>query len=78
MVVGQTAAGFDFLEVDGFGFVEMSGVGMDGFEATDLRTWAANSARVAGTGRPGPMGRSSPVDAALVGGAGSMGSWDVG
>jgi len=57
---------------DGFGFVEIGGVGFGvrGFEAMDLRTWAANSARVAGMGRPGPLGRSSPVDAASLGGAG--------
>jgi hypothetical protein len=41
----------------GFGFVEICGVGGGGVEATDLRTCAANSARVAGRGRPGPQSR---------------------
>jgi len=51
--------------VDGFGFVVV-----DGVEAKDLRTSAANSARVAGMGRPGPMARCSGVEAVVVGGAG--------
>jgi hypothetical protein len=40
-----------------FGFVEICGVGIGGLEAIDLRTCAANSARVAGRGRPGPQSR---------------------
>lgn len=56
--------------VDRFGF----GVA-DGVEAKDLRTWAANSPRVAGKGRPGPTLRCS---GAVVGGAGSAGGWDWG
>ena len=59
--------------VGGFGFVVV-----DGVEAKDLRTWAANSARVAGMGRPGPMPRCSEVEAVAVGGAGSAGGWDWG
>jgi len=54
--VGLMAAGLGFVEV-GFGVAELSGVRVDGVEATDLRTWAANSARVAGMGRPGPQAR---------------------
>jgi hypothetical protein len=56
--------------VDRFGFV------VDGVEAKDLNTWAANSARVAGRGRPEPMARCSWVEAVVVAGAGSMGGWD--
>ena len=41
----------------GFGFVENCGVGIGGLEAIDLRTCAANSARVAGRGRPEPQSR---------------------
>jgi hypothetical protein len=40
----------------GFGFVEGGGVGGGGAEVKDLRTLAANSARVAGMG-PVPFGR---------------------
>jgi hypothetical protein len=47
---------------------------VDGVDAKDLRTWAANSARVAGMGRPGPLPRCSRVEA-VVGGAGSTGGW---
>jgi hypothetical protein len=42
--------------VVGFGFVEGGGVGGGGAEVKDLRTLAANSARVAGMG-PVPFGR---------------------
>jgi hypothetical protein len=58
--------------VDRFGFVVV-----DGVEAKDSRTWAANSARVAGMGRPGPLPRCSGVE---VGGAGPAGGrdWGVG
>jgi hypothetical protein len=59
--------------VDGFGFVVV-----DGLEAKDLRTWAANSARVAGMGRPGPLPRCSGLEAVVVGGAGSAGGWGWG
>jgi len=52
----------------GFGFVEICGVGIGGFAAIDLRTWAASSALAAGRGRPGPQSRSSPVGAALTDG----------
>ena len=41
----------------GFGCVEICEVGIGGLEATDLRTCAANSARAAGRGRPGPQSR---------------------
>ena len=41
----------------GIGCAELSGTGAGGVEVTDLRTWAANSARVAGSGRPGPQSR---------------------
>src|ERR1700680_1788966 len=63
--------------VVGFGFAVLSAVGVGGVEAKDLRTWAANSARVAGMGRPGPMPRCSVVEV-VVGGAGSTGGWDWG
>jgi hypothetical protein len=59
--------------VDRFGFVVV-----DGVEAKDLNTWAANSARVAGRGRPGPMARCSGVEAVVVAGAGSPRGWDWG
>jgi len=65
ITVGVTVGGFCFVVVDGVG-------------AKDLRTWAANSARVAGMGRPGPMARCSEVEAVVVGGAGSAGGWDWG
>jgi hypothetical protein len=55
--VGVLAVGAMAVE---FGFVEVRGVGSDGFEARDLRTWAANSARVAGIG-PTPLGSCSGV-----------------
>jgi hypothetical protein len=69
MAVGSMAVGF--------GFAELSAVGVGGVEAKDLRTWAANSARVAGIGRPRPMARCSEVEV-VVGGAGSTGGWDCG
>jgi hypothetical protein len=49
--------------VERFGFV------VDGVEAKDLSTWAANSARVAGMGRSGQLPRCSGVEAVVVGGA---------
>jgi hypothetical protein len=72
--VGLTAVGSIAV---GFGFVEVSGAASGGVEAKDLRTWAANSAQVAGRGRPGPMARCSVVEV-VVGGAGSAGGWDWG
>ena|ERR1700719_1062039 len=54
--------------VDRFGFVVV-----DGVEVKYLRTWAANSARVAGMGRPGPLPRCSGVEAVVVGGAETAG-----
>jgi hypothetical protein len=59
------------LMAGGFGFGEIGGVEVKvrGVAAMDLRTWAANSARVAGMGRPRPLGRSSPVAAVSLGGA---------
>jgi hypothetical protein len=61
----------------GIGFAELSGTGVGGLEAKDLRTWAANSARVAGIG-PMPLGRCSGVATVVVGGAGLVEGWIVG
>jgi hypothetical protein len=57
---GLTAVGLTTVGVwaVGFGFVDVSGFGIGGFAAKDLRTWAANSARVAGMGRV-PFGSGS-------------------
>jgi hypothetical protein len=59
MAVGMMEAGFGFVEISGVGVggFEVAGVGGGGVAATDLGTWAANSARVAGRGRPGPQSR---------------------
>jgi hypothetical protein len=60
----------------GIGFAELSGTGVGGFKAKDLRTWAANSARVAGIG-PMPLGRCSGAATVVVSGASLMDGWGL-
>ena len=59
VAVGAMASAFGFVEICAVEVerFEVAGVGGGEVGATDLRTCAANSARVAGSGRPGPQSR---------------------